>query len=140
MPVNRTTCHCIGPAYADKTSDDTKDNQGPLGGKLCHILTIILIQFEHSLYHCSCTNHILTFEINQLRTSTIRRMHKDRMYILARSWSGRKQLLHKWWLLKDYALPSLATILSHTGLVQHKWKMVCIGSSWNVAIWRICGH
>ena len=41
MPLNRTTCHCIGPAYADKTSDDTKDNQGPLGGKLFHILTII---------------------------------------------------------------------------------------------------
>ena len=33
MPVNRTTCHCIGPAYADASSGDTKDNQGPLGGE-----------------------------------------------------------------------------------------------------------
>ena len=34
MPVNKTTCHCIGPAYADFNSGDTKDNQGPLGGKI----------------------------------------------------------------------------------------------------------
>ena len=46
MPVNRTTCHCIGPAYADISSGETKDNQGPLGGKLCRIHTLILIQLE----------------------------------------------------------------------------------------------
>ena len=49
MPVNRTTCHCIGPAYADISSGDTKDNQGPLGGKLCRIHTLILIQLESFL-------------------------------------------------------------------------------------------
>ena len=28
MPVNLTTCHCIGPVHSDNN-----DNQGPLGGK-----------------------------------------------------------------------------------------------------------
>ena len=28
MPVNKTTCHCIGPVNSDSV-----DNQGPLGGE-----------------------------------------------------------------------------------------------------------
>ena len=45
MPVNKTTCHCIGPAYADGSSGDTKDNQGPLGGNE-DIIQIMLL-FSH---------------------------------------------------------------------------------------------
>ena len=42
MPVNKTTCHCIGPAYADGSSGDTKDNQGPLGGNARRIFGTFL--------------------------------------------------------------------------------------------------
>ena len=45
MPVNRTTCHCIGPAYATYSSGDTKDDQGPLGGKFFHSLESAIIPF-----------------------------------------------------------------------------------------------
>ena len=46
MPVNKTTCHCIGPAYASANDGDTKDNQGPLGGKEYHILSVLRTLFE----------------------------------------------------------------------------------------------
>ena len=62
------------------------------------------------------------------------------MYIITRIWSSWKQLLHKRWLLKNNALQSLAAIMSHIGLVQHEWEMVCFGSSWNLEIWWNSSH
>ena len=105
MPVNLTTCHCIGPVHSDNN-----DNQGPLGGKYIEDIdkrTFVLLNAGLQIMW-----YALIF-IHQ-RIAAGRWMHrKDGMYKLSRIRPGGKQLLPKWWVSSDYALQGLASILLH---------------------------
>ena len=42
MPVNLTTCHCIGPVHSDNNN-----NQGPLGGKYIEDIDMWTLVLQH---------------------------------------------------------------------------------------------
>ena len=62
MPVNLTTCHCIGPVHSDNN-----DNQGPLGGKYIENIDKLTLELQHFFIKRQVTNNVICFNFYSIK-------------------------------------------------------------------------